>query len=249
MQVFFSNLSSGGVSPLTCDWDFDNDGSIDATEWEPSHGYSTSGTYTVSLSVTDARGKTDTEVKSDWLAILLPGGGTVQSGDGQITLELPSGAVAGTAIVTIDRILASLLPDPPKGFMMGDTCFVIVALDESGNDIGALSQPSTITVKYSEEDVVAAGDPENLVLAYWDEAAGEWKTLETLVDTANTTLSASTTHVGTWAVLGRRATDSGWLPTWVWAIFGIGAIGVLGALVYLALVMKPAKPQDTETVR
>ena len=45
-----------------------------------------------------------------------------------------------------------------------------------------------------EADMAAAGGgTEDLVLAYWDEAAGKWKTLKTSVDTANMTLSASTT--------------------------------------------------------
>jgi len=36
-----------------------------------------------------------------------------------------------------------------------------------------LSEPSTITVKYLEADMAAAGGgTEDLVLAYWDEAAG-----------------------------------------------------------------------------
>ena len=80
-----------------------------------------------------------------------------------------------------------------------------MALDGTGNEIVTLSEPSTITVKYLEADVAAAcGGTDDLVLAYWDEAAGKWKTLKTSVDTANMTLSASTTHVGTWAVLARN---------------------------------------------
>lgn len=79
-----------------------------------------------------------------------------------------------------------------------------MALDENGNEIVTLSQPSTITVRYSDADVAAAGgDPKNLVLAYWDETAGRWKVLKTTVDTANMTLSASTTHLSTWAVLAK----------------------------------------------
>jgi hypothetical protein len=51
--VFFTNLCSGGVSPLTCAWDFDNDGVVDSTEWQPWYCYRVSGTYTVSLTVKD----------------------------------------------------------------------------------------------------------------------------------------------------------------------------------------------------
>ena len=119
-----------------------------------------------------------------------------------------------------------------------------MALDGTGNEIVTLSEPSTITVKYLEADVAAAGGgTEDLVLAYWDEAAGRWKTLKTSVDTANMTLSASTTHVGTWAVLAKTTSASNGMPAWGWVFLGIGAVAGLGALVYLAFFMRPTKQQ------
>jgi len=230
MLVFFSNLSSGGASPLTYAWDFDNDGTIDATDWEPWHRYGASGTYTVSLSVTDASGDTDTDIKPNCLTILPPEGAKMETADGQIRTEFPSGAVTGTAVVTIGSMATILLPDSPQGFKIGDTCFVIMALDESGNEIVTLSQPSVITVRYSEADVVAAGgDPKNLVLAYWDEAAGEWKALKTSVDTANMALSTSTTHLSTWAVLAKTTSASHGLPPWIWVVIGLVAVPLMGA--------------------
>jgi hypothetical protein len=60
-----------------------------------------------------------------------------------------------------------------------------------------------------------------LVLAYWDEAAGRWKELETTVDTANMTLSASTTHLSTWAVLVKPTPASNWLLQWLLAVIAI----------------------------
>ena len=118
--------------------------------------------------------------------------------------------------------------------MIGDTCFVIMALDDSGNEIVTLSQASIITVKYSEADVAAAGgDPKNLVLAYWDEAAGQWKALKTTVDTADMTLSASTTHLSTWAVLARMTSASNGLRPWLWAVIGLIGVLVVGMSTYL----------------
>jgi hypothetical protein len=234
MLVFFSNLSSGGASPLTYAWDFDNDGTIDATEREPWHHYDASGTYTVSLTITDAWGETDTEVKPNCLTILAPTGGKTETADGQIGAEFPAGAVAGTSVVTIKTTETSLLPDMPEGFKIGNTSFVIMALDRDGNEIVTLSQPSTITVKYSEEDLAAAGgDPHRLVLAYWDEAAGEWKPLETDVNTDDMTLSASTTHLSTWAVLAKTTSASNGLPLWSWVVIGLAAVLVMGTGTYV----------------
>jgi len=220
--VLFTNLSSGGVSPLTCAWDFDSDGTIDSTEWQPLHRHQVSETYTISLSIRDAAGDGDVEVKVNCLTVLSPGGAVVETADGQVRVEFPSGAVPDVAMVTIRMATTSGLPEAPKAFMIADTCFVILAQDGNGNEIVHLSQPSTMTARYSESDAAKAnGHPENLVLAYWDEAAGRWKELETTVDTANMTLSASTTHLSTWAVLVKPTPASNWLLQWLLAVIAI----------------------------
>jgi len=158
-----------------------------------------------------------------------------------VSTEFPNGAVAGRAVVTIESKASSLLPDGPQGFRIGDTCFVIITLDEDGNGIVSLSQPSVTTVKYSEADLaVAGGDPNRLVLAYWDEAAGEWKALRTSVDTTNTTLSASTTHLGTWAVLAKTTPASNGLPMWWWVVIGLACVMATGAGVFV-LAKRAAK--------
>jgi outer membrane protein assembly factor BamB len=234
--VFFINTSSGGVPPLTYAWDFENDGTIDGTEREPWHFYSTSGTYTVRLIVTDSAGNTQVKVRPNCLTIFSSDGGTAETADGQVSADFPSGAVAGTAMVTIGTRTASGLPDVSLPFAIGDTCFVITALDDSGNEIVSLSQPSVITAKYSEADLAAAGgDSKNLVLAYWDEAAGRWKVLKTTVDTASMTLSASTTHLSTWAVLAKTASASNGLPLWSWVAMGLAAVLAVGTGTYLVV--------------
>ncbi len=52
--IFFTDESTGGVSPFTYFWDF-GDG-ITSTLQNPSHSYNTAGEYTVSLTVTDSDG-------------------------------------------------------------------------------------------------------------------------------------------------------------------------------------------------
>jgi len=232
--VFFLNTSSGGVPPLTYAWDFEDDGTIDSTEREPWHYYGNTGTYTVRLVVTDSGGNTEVKIKPNALTVLSSDGGSAETSDGQVSTEFPSGAVSGPAMVTIEMETAASLPDVPEAFMIGDTCFVIVALDEDGNEIVTLSQPSTITVKYSGEDLAAAdGDPRRLVLAFWDEAAGEWKALKTSVNTADMTLSASTGHLSTWVVLAKTASASNGLPLWSWVVIGLFAVVVMGMGTYV----------------
>ena len=66
-KVVFVAEIVGGFSPYTYEWDF-GDGNTSSEEI-PSHAYSSAGDYTVSLTVTDDRGNTDTEIRSDYIHV------------------------------------------------------------------------------------------------------------------------------------------------------------------------------------
>jgi PKD repeat protein/type 1 glutamine amidotransferase len=62
LVVQFSSQGSGDDDigdSITFAWDFDNNGSVDSTDPNPSHTYTTAGVYTAKLTVTDSTGKTD----------------------------------------------------------------------------------------------------------------------------------------------------------------------------------------------
>jgi len=64
--VLFINLSTGDISSYA--WDFDSDGTVDSTAVNPSHSYTSTGIYTISLTVTGpatatAPAATDTKVR------------------------------------------------------------------------------------------------------------------------------------------------------------------------------------------
>lgn len=77
LNVTFNNTSSGAVS---YQWDFENDGTIDATTTSPTHNY-TSGTYTVRLIATSALGCTDTFIRTDYISVSNPIADFTQSRD------------------------------------------------------------------------------------------------------------------------------------------------------------------------
>jgi hypothetical protein len=81
LTVQFTDQSTGDITSWA--WDFDNDGKVDSNEQNPSHTYNTTGSYTVSLKVTDPWGYS-LEVKGDYI--------TVSSGG------LSGGAIAGIVI-------------------------------------------------------------------------------------------------------------------------------------------------------
>jgi hypothetical protein len=169
-------------------------------------------------------------------------GGMVEVEHGRIVAEFPAGAVATTATVTIKQVEPSSAA-APKGFKVGNTFFTIEAVDGDGNAIVTFSKPVTITVKYSDEDVAAAGgDPSNLVLAYYDEAAAAWKRIDTTVKTTDKTLSATTSHLSTWAVLSKS--PGGGLASWIWIVIGIAAAAVAGAGILTYFLRRRPRAQN-----
>ena len=66
-SIQFTDLSTG--NPSTWEWDFDNDGTIDSYDQNPSYTYPSAGTYTVSLTVSDGR-DSDTETKVDYITVI-----------------------------------------------------------------------------------------------------------------------------------------------------------------------------------
>jgi PKD repeat protein len=65
-SVQFTDLSAN--SPTSWQWDFNNDGIIDSTMQNPSYTYTTAGTYTVNLTVSNPAGSGD-EVKADYITV------------------------------------------------------------------------------------------------------------------------------------------------------------------------------------
>ncbi|MDD1715574.1 MAG: PKD domain-containing protein [Methanolinea sp.] len=66
LTVHFTDLSSN--TPTSWAWDFNNDGIVDSTEQNSSHIYSTAGTFTVNLTVSNAAGA-DGEVRTDFITV------------------------------------------------------------------------------------------------------------------------------------------------------------------------------------
>ncbi|MFC1573421.1 S8 family serine peptidase, partial [Candidatus Eisenbacteria bacterium] len=92
LTVDFTDLSSGG--PTSWSWDF-GDGIGTSTAQNPSYTYDTEGSYTVSLTATNAHGS-DTETKVDYITVT--SGGTVRAY--ALSDISVAGSVSGTYIAT-----------------------------------------------------------------------------------------------------------------------------------------------------
>lgn len=69
LTVSFTNETTGNYE--SCSWDFNNDGTIDATDTNPEYIYTEPGTYTVKLIVSDGANNFE-EVKTDYITVNSP---------------------------------------------------------------------------------------------------------------------------------------------------------------------------------
>ena len=79
LEVNFTDQSNGDV--ISWEWDFENDGTVDSYDQNPTHIYDETGIYTVSLTVSDGT-DTDIEIKNDYINVI-----NVDSDDETISFE------------------------------------------------------------------------------------------------------------------------------------------------------------------
>ncbi|MDH5695717.1 MAG: hypothetical protein OEZ00_03810, partial [Dehalococcoidia bacterium] len=125
---------------------------------------------------------------------------TVTSPDGRLTITIPQGTVAkdknGNALGSFEVTVNETPPPPPEGAN-------IIGLAYNFGPPGAtFAPPITLTFSYDPADIPEGVAEEDLVLAYYDEDAGQWVTLDCVVDTVNHTITAQVSHFTTFAVIG-----------------------------------------------
>ncbi len=98
LQVQFTDTSTG-TPPLTYAWDFDNNGSTDSTVKNPVFTYSTAGTYTVKLKITNNAG-TNTLTKTNYITVTAAPVGPVAGFSANVTSGSAPLAVQFTDIST-----------------------------------------------------------------------------------------------------------------------------------------------------
>ncbi|HUV43274.1 MAG TPA: CARDB domain-containing protein [Dehalococcoidales bacterium] len=124
---------------------------------------------------------------------------TATTEDGQAWVTVPEGTTGLTAegepLTFISATEMEMPPPPPPDHSM-------VALTYTFGPEGATFDPPVgITLSYSEADLPAGFNEEDIVIVVWDEVTGEWIKLLTVVDTVNNTVTTYVTHFSTFAVV------------------------------------------------
>jgi len=122
------------------------------------------------------------------------------SEDGLLTMTIPKDTIAldkgGKRLKTVEVAVNESPPDPPE-----DVCVIGLAYSFGPNG-ATFNPPMTLTWSYDPDALPEGVAEEDLVLAFYDEDAGEWVELDGVVDTENNTVTASVAHFTTIAIIG-----------------------------------------------
>jgi len=205
-SVQFTSLSSGGMPPLSYQWDFDNDGTWDDIRENPSCAYPVAGNYTVVLKVTDSAANTDTETKTDYITVTAAP--LLNQPPDQPSNVSPADEATGVSLTP--PLESSAFSDPDEG------------------DTHAASQWRIKTSTGDYLDPVWDSDRDTDHLTSIPVPSGELD--------YNTTYCFQVRHQddhgdwSSWSVETRFTTkEAVGLPFWVWIAIGVGAAVILVA--------------------
>ena len=117
---------------------------------------------------------------------------SVESEDGDVELDIDEGTIGLTkngkklTAISIDEMEDP--PDPPE-----ESNRIGLTYD-LGPDGATFDPPITLTFTYNPDELPEGVNEENLVVAVWDEDAGEWVDLPCTVDPETNTITASVSH-------------------------------------------------------
>jgi len=122
------------------------------------------------------------------------------SEDGLCTLTIPGGTVGLTSeLECLAEISMLIMDEPPPPPEAGNVIGLTYDFQPSG---ATFDPPITLTFSYDPADIPEGIAEEDLVLAYYDEAAGEWVELEgCVVDPVSNTITASVSHFSAFVVV------------------------------------------------
>jgi len=119
---------------------------------------------------------------------------------GDLTIVIEEGTIAldeyGDPLDSLEVDVDPSPPDPPEG------AHIIGLAYDFGPDGATFDPHITMTYTLDLDDLPEGVAPEDLVIAYYDEEAGEWVELDCVVDTENNTITADVEHFTTFAIIG-----------------------------------------------
>jgi len=107
------------------------------------------------------------------------------------------------AITPISKAAAAA-GSPPSGSSIAGGYIYNFSATLAGEAVTTFFQPITLVFTYTDEQITGL-DESSLAINYWSEGAGKWVNLETTVNLADNTLTATTDHFTYFAIIGKLA--------------------------------------------
>jgi len=124
---------------------------------------------------------------------------SVESEDGDVELDIDEGTIGltknGKKLMAISIDEMEDPPDPPKE---SNRIGLTYDLEPDG---ATFDPPISLTFHYDPDEIPEGVSEENLVIAMWDEEAGEWVDLECVVDPETNTITAQVSHFTPFSVV------------------------------------------------
>ncbi len=124
------------------------------------------------------------------------------SADGKTTIYIPAGT---RCLDTNGNPLSTITANPVTPPALPENANVIGLAFDFGPDGATFDPPFTITWTYDPDDLPPGVAEEDLVIAYYDVATGQWVELECTVDPVTHTVTAKIAGFSTYAFIGKLA--------------------------------------------
>ena len=139
---------------------------------------------------------------------------TVVEVEGGATVVVSANAIASSGSVQIQATPDTRAPSQGEVKVVG-IAYDLSARDEAGKEITVFKSDVTVSIPYTEEGIQALGAREdNLVMSFWDETAGTWKTLEnSVVNKEKNIVTATVDHFTRFAIIAAADITPPSVPT------------------------------------
>jgi hypothetical protein len=164
---------------------------------------------------------------------------TLRSSDGTVTVRFPSGGFDRRLTLRHTPHVRPSNAPPVVGFKRAIETFTLDATDDQGADIHQFTQPLTVTIGYTPEQLQAVGIAENDLTLFWfDPQQGAWVSIGATIDSQAHTATAIVDHFTGFALSDGSSPSEAYIPSlqgWQVSLF-------TGAATYSYPIDVPAGP-------
>ncbi|MEK7090149.1 MAG: hypothetical protein AAB930_01025, partial [Patescibacteria group bacterium] len=127
---------------------------------------------------------------------------TVAQISGGASVVVPANSISNSGSISVTVTPDTRAPSQGEVKVVG-LAYDLEARDASGQVVSAFNTSVTVSIPYDKTAIADLGASEkDLVMSFWDETAGTWKTLDnSIVNTSEASVSAAVDHFTRFAIV------------------------------------------------